>query len=398
MRLLFVLTIFPKLSETFILDQITGLIDRGHEVKILSYLEPSDLDTKDSIVDEKVNKYGLMEKTVYLRRIMNKQSDYLDFQASGRLRIPISLSRLASNSDVIISHFADRPTQIASKLSRAVRVPYIFFAHARDIFVNPDPKGLKNLVLRASSVLVPSEYNRRYLVEMLGSQCKDRIQIVHCGIDPRIFKCSTKSRRRSFPFTILFVGRLVEKKGLRDALKAFSLVHAKYPYTCLKIIGDGPLKDELIETAFQLNISDHVLFSGACSHQTVQQAMRDADIFLLPACTAKDGDREGLPVVLLEASAMQLPVVSSYHTGIPEAIQEGESGFLVPEHNPQSLAERLGLLIDNASLRMSMGKKGREYVLRYFNQDAVIDRLVSILEETSTNGQGRSRVLLCRSK
>ncbi len=381
MKLLYVLTVFPKLSETFILDQITRLIDRGYEVDILSYLAPDDLEPKDSIVDDKVHDYKLLERTFYLQNILGSQSDYLDFQATSKLQISPRLTQLVRQSDLILSHFADRPTQIAEQLSSSTGIPYIFIAHARDIFVNPNIQKLRSLANHASKILVPTEYNKQYLIHLLGSCFSEKILVLRCGIDTSRFKCNRSTRRSPAQLTILTVGRLVEKKGLHDTIDAFAKIHPKYPNAFLRIIGEGPLLGEIIEKVNRLKIADRVVLLGACHHQQVKEQMQYADIFILPSCTAHNGDREGLPVSILEASAMKLPVLSTFHTGISEGVLDGETGYLVQERNVIQLANKLEILLQNDDLRQSMGEKGRQHVEAHFNIDFEISKLVCIVQD-----------------
>lgn len=168
---------------------------------------------------------------------------------------------------------------------------------------------------------------------------------------------------------------------MHDTIDAFAKIHPKYPNAFLRIIGEGPLLGEIIEKVNRLKIADRVVLLGACHHQQVKEQMQYADIFILPSCTAHNGDREGLPVSILEASAMKLPVLSTFHTGISEGVLDGETGYLVQERNVIQLANKLEILLQNDDLRQSMGEKGRQHVEAHFNIDFEISKLVCIVQD-----------------
>ena len=162
---------------------------------------------------------------------------------------------------------------------------------------------------------------------------------------------------------LLTVARLVEKKGIAVALRALGSLRHELPAIRYDVIGDGPLRAELQGLAASLGISDRVRFFGAVSNDRVQQAMRDADLFVLPSVTARNGDEEGTPTVLLEASYARLPVVATRHTGIPEIVADGKSGVLVAEGDPAALAGGLRAMIAARERWPAMGEAGRRLVI-----------------------------------
>jgi glycosyltransferase involved in cell wall biosynthesis len=176
---------------------------------------------------------------------------------------------------------------------------------------------------------------------------------------------------------ILHVARLVEKKGTRYLLQAFAQVKDTVPAAELVIIGDGPLRPGLQSLAQSLAIADRVKFLGAQAHHVVMDWMRRAQIFCLPSVTAYSGDAEGLGMVHLEAGAMGLPIVATWHNGFPEIIRHGHNGYLVPEKDPHALAQRLIQLLQAPDLCESMGMAGRRVIEEHFN----IKRQTQKLEE-----------------
>jgi glycosyltransferase involved in cell wall biosynthesis len=165
---------------------------------------------------------------------------------------------------------------------------------------------------------------------------------------------------------VLHVARLVEKKGTTHLLAAFALVAGRHRRARLIVIGDGPRRDSLLLQAKQLGIADRVDWLGAQPHAIVKSWLQRASVFCLPSCTARNGDAEGLAMVLLEAAAAAVPTVSTRHGGMPEAVRDGATGYAVPERNPGRLAEALDGLLSSYALRRELGRQGREFVERNF--------------------------------
>ena len=360
------------MSETFVLSQITGLIDMGHEVNIIA-ARPSG----EEIVHDDVEKYGFLKKTTYLKGSSLKPG----FEISTELLDTLLFT------DIIHAHFAAWPADIAMSLSMMTQIPFIFTAHAYDIFINPDIERLRSLSQNASRIITVTEFNKNYILEMIGDAYTDKIETIRCGIDTEKF--FPEKREGSDTVTILTVGRLVEKKGIRFAIEAFSQLSNK-KHLELRIIGNGPMKEELQRLAEELNLQDKIKLLGEQPQSVVANEMKHADIFLLPCVTAENGDMEGLPVVLLEAQAMELPVVSSIHTGIPEGIIDGKTGFLTPEKDVSAVAEKLEMLINNPSLRLEMGQRGRKHIEEQFNTKNEIENVEKLMRDLKSKADTSS--------
>lgn len=273
----------------------------------------------------------------------------------------------------IHAHFADRAATIALVASRLLDIRYSLTAHAMDIYVNP--VLLPEKISGASFVATCTAYNQAYLHGLLSNGAREKIKCIYHGLDTRPYQPSTNGSQTKDAPVILAVGQLKEKKGFTYLLQACRNLKEKgYQFTC-QIVGDGPLRDDLESQVCKLAIEDVVELCGALPHEKVIDRFSQAAIFVLPAVTGSDGDRDGIPNVILEALAMQLPVVSTDHSGIPEVIVDGKNGLLVKSKDVTALTNALTCLIEQPELRQYLGKNGRQTVLEKFDLPANIGAL-----------------------
>ena len=366
MKITYIVGTFPKLSETFILQQITGLIDAGIEVDIISATRSG-----EEKVHENIIKYNLLAKTQFLTR----NSTSLGFELNEKLLTSLIFT------DIIHAHFAALPTDFALKISRMLNIPFIFTAHAYDIFISPDINRLKEKVLNASRVITISDYNKKYLTNLLGNDIQQNIEIVRCGINLEKFKYIDRSDRTTKIF--LFVGRLTEKKGLPYAIEAFSIVNKDFPDSEFRIIGGGDLEDDIKRLVNKLDLERKVIFLGAQPQTVVQEEMKNADIFVLTSVTAQNGDKEGIPIVLMEAQAMGLPVISTLHSGIPEVVIDRKTGYLVPEKDIKAIVDKMRKLLSDVNLRKKMGIEGNKFICKNYDHRLEMSKMLNILGDLS---------------
>lgn len=220
----------------------------------------------------------------------------------------------------------------------------------------------QKLAAKGDRFLCVSEFIRRRVIA-LGFP-EERTFVHHIGIDTHAIHPQQSTETT---LTIVHVARLVEKKGTEFLIRAFGQLKPFDRELSLVIIGDGPRRASLQELAEKLGISQHVLFKGAKPHDQVMDTMRRAHVLALPSVKAAKGDAEGLGMVLLEAAALGIPVVATKHGGIPEAVADSESGYLVPERDVDALANSLEKLISNNSLRQTMGKNARTMCETHFD-------------------------------
>ncbi|MBI4559791.1 MAG: glycosyltransferase [Candidatus Hydrogenedentes bacterium] len=262
----------------------------------------------------------------------------------------------------IHAHFAHVPTSIAMYAAMLTGISYSFTAHANDIFERPTL--LRKKVARSAFAACVSEYNRRYLIEYGCDPTK--LYVVRCGVDVTEYAWR-EPQRSAAPANILCVGRLVEKKGIAHLIEALSLVRQRGPAFRCRIAGDGPLFAELQAMIAEKSLGDGVELLGSQPQERVRELFRDADLFVLPCVVAKSGDRDGIPVVLMEAMALGVPVISTTISGIPELVHDGENGLLAPPGDAAVLAQKIETLITNRELAARITRHARKTVEIEFN-------------------------------
>ena len=266
----------------------------------------------------------------------------------------------------------------AIPLSRALGVPLIVTFHGHDVTA----RATSSPLYAAYSLLRPRVFRSAAIVIAVSTFLADRLLaqgcppekliVHHIGVDTTRFRTANVQQREA---TVLFVGRLVEKKGCEYLLRAMADVQQRHPHVELVIVGDGPLREKLQRQASALR---NVRFTGPVSSDAVRDLMERASVLCLPSVTARNGLTEGLPITLIEAQSMGLPVVSTLHSGNPDAVRDGETGLLVPERDVGALASALNRLLDDASLRSRMSDAAASHVRAHFDlrkQTAILETI-----------------------
>lgn len=240
----------------------------------------------------------------------------------------------------------------------------------RFIFFEKYIKSRASIVIAVSAFVHKILLNRGYREEQIFQH--------YIGVDIERFKPLNHKPKKRY---VLCVGRHTEKKGIDVLLRAFAHISMKHKEVNLIQVGTGQLSTELKALTVSLGIEERVNFLGEKTSDEVLHLMQSAEIFVLPSCTAKSGDSEALGIVFNEASACEIPIVSTHHGGIPEAVLDGETGFLVQERDDVSLAERMDYLLNNPCIAREMGKKGREYVSEVFDLHKQTKKLETLYKE-----------------
>ena len=385
---------FPALSETFVLDQVLALNAAGMNVSILAFERRTE-ERRHLEVDQ----FGLEKKTTHIssesgwRGIMAQILSFWRLPVSakwrlsrlalaavgasdrkrsrlGRVRdICQTMSALAATPrpDVAICHFGQRGDFLAAAFGcLGYKCPVMTIFHGYDMSLLPRARGwdmYDDLFRSGALFLAVTNFWRSRLLE-LGSP-PERTRLFRMGVDVAAIIPRDRARARNTMFTVLSTGRLIEKKGHEYAIRALAML--KSSPIQLIIAGDGPLRITLQVLAETLGVSSRVKFLGGITRDEVQRQLAVADAFVLPSVTAANGDMEGLPVSLMEAMAVGVPVVSTRHSGIPELIEHGESGLLTEEKNVVGLATCLSRLMSDSRLANALARQARKIVQNQFN-------------------------------
>ncbi|AFY53082.1 glycosyltransferase [Rivularia sp. PCC 7116] len=412
MKIAFIVDKFPCLSETFVLNQITGLIDRGHQVKIYA-IRPQN----ESKIHPDIEKYHLLEHTYYaqipenqlLRAIkgigllltnFHKSPSVLlqtlNFSKYGKevtslnlLYTAISVLNHQQSYDIIQCHFG--PKGLRGVILRELGIiqgKVVTTFHGTDIttYLEKEGKRAYDLLFSLGDLFLPISYRWKNRLIELG--CNGEMTVHRMGIDCTKFSFASRQPRVNGQVEIVTVSRLVEKKGVEYGIRAVAkLLKNQKKNINYTIVGDGPLKESLQELVQQLDVANHVQLLGSKQQQEVIEILKNSHIMLAPSVTSSNGDQEGIPVALMETMAMGLPVVSTFHSGIPELVEDGVAGFLVPERNVDALAEKIGYLVEHPELWSTMGTAGRAFVEEHYNIDKLNDRLVDIFHNAITTNR-----------
>jgi colanic acid/amylovoran biosynthesis glycosyltransferase len=287
--------------------------------------------------------------------------------------------------DVIHCHFGPNGMLgIELRDLGVTRAPIVTQFHGYDISSYVRGKGenvYRHLFAKGDLFLCVSERIRARIVALGCDERKTRIQ--HTGVKTKNIPFALRAPEASGAIRLLTVGRLVEKKGIEFGLRAVARLIHDYPQLDYTIVGDGPERDALTTLSHELGLGNHARLVGAKTRETVARLMEGAHILLAPSISARNGDEEGIPVVLMEALASGLPVVSTDHAGIPELVSHGASGLLAPERDPEALADHVKLLITHPSACREMALAGRQTVETQFDVDALNAQLFAQYKEIS---------------
>lgn len=397
MRIAFLLGEFPALSETFILDQITALIDRGHRVSIFAERRSRDAAAHPAVLD-----YDLLARTRYECLPSHLWSRVTGLPALWRWRRPAwralnvfryggdaSSLRLAwavqmvdqpAEFDIIQCHFGALGLKaVRLREVGAISGRIVTSFHGEDVTNYPRqfPAGHYTPLFAHGDLFLPISARWHDDLALLGCPM-DRVRVHRMGVDLAAFPTRVANTTERRPLRILSVARMVEKKGLGDAIRAVAQLGGGYEYV---LVGDGPLRESLQALARGLPLTGTIRFTGPLTRRAIVDLLQTTDIFLAPSVTARNGDIEGIPVAIMEAMATGIPVVSTRHSGIPELVDDATAGFLVAEGDVPALTDRLSQLIADPALRARMGAEGRAIISRDYDVRSLTDRLVSHYEQ-----------------
>lgn len=399
MRIAFVVDRFPRLSETFVLGQVAGLIDAGHDVRIYADREDS-----TGLAHAPVERLALRERTRYgrnfpdgkrgrqaragiqlLRRVTSGHLPagtlYRAVARSGSHALPaLAYEGGDGEFDAIVAHFGPNGAK-ALEMRRAgiFSGPLLTVFHGYDMNARRRSvrRGYRGLLEEGDLFLPINEYFRRRLIEWGAPPGRTRVH--HMGVDLKSFPL-TQRRMTDGILRVVSIARLVPKKGLEYGIRAVAALKSSAQYT---IVGDGPEHPYLAALIRKLNAEDRIRLAGWKTQDDVAALLSESHVLLAPSITAPDGDEEGIPVALMEAMATGMPVVSTLHSGIPELVEDGVSGFLVPEGDVDLLQSRLEWLQSHPTHWEWMGRAGRRTIESFYNAPVLNERLIEILRSVA---------------
>jgi colanic acid/amylovoran biosynthesis glycosyltransferase len=408
LRIAFFVGSFPAVSETFIVDQAAGLLQRKHNVVIFA-LHPGD----STVLQPKVATFRLMERVQVVsvptalgrrlarlasafalclrykprvfRRLAKQALDSSQGSLSQRLRRVVQVFYFAPyfvrqpSFDVIHCHFAQVGV-FAESLRRAgvISGPLITTVHGVDVTAHARYHGTQVFtpLFRNSDAFTCSSTYMARVLEKCGCP-PTKIVRFKLGIELAAFPARPPLQRSS-NFRVLTVARLTEKKGHKYSIAAMAKLRLKYPDLQYFVVGDGTLREELERQIQELNLGSHVSLLGWKTGENLRQLYNEADVFLLSSVRSSQGDTEGQGLVLQEAQAIGLPIVCTDHNGFSEGIVPDVTGYLVPEYDSDAIAEKLDKVLQNPDFRRSAAVAGRQFVEAEYDLERRNDCLVTL--------------------
>ena len=398
MKIAFLASAFPTVSETFVLNQIVGLIDLGHDVHIFA-----DYAGRNAKIHGNYEKYDLAERTSYYGIPKNKiiriikailliikyaPTNYtVIFRSLNILRYgkpSLSLSLLFMGIallekgpfDIIYCQFGTLgPNAVLLHQIEAISGKIVISIRGYDVtkYLKKHP-GIDRTLFREGALFLPvCEFLKERLIQ---EGCEENKIVIHYdGIDCSKFEYLERQRVPGGPIKVLTIARLVEKKGVAFAIDAMSRLLSKGEKVGYAVVGDGVLRESLQQLIENMGIERQVKLLGWKTHEEVKKLLEDSHVLIAPSLTPDSGDQEGIPNAIKEAMASGLPVISTFHSGIPELVTDGVSGLLVPERDATSLADALAYLISHPEICKEMGQAGRMQVERRFDTNSLNKQL-----------------------
>jgi colanic acid/amylovoran biosynthesis glycosyltransferase len=386
-KVAYVMSRFPKLSETFVLGEILAVEEHGIEVELFPLLREREevVHPEAAVLSERARFQPFLSVPIlrsqlhFLRRAPRRyvaalwallrgtwgSANYF-VGALGIFPKVVHDARLMEADGIahVHCHFSNHPAAAGFVVNRLTGIPYSFTAHGFDLHV--DRHMLREKVAEAAFVVAVSEYNRKLILEECGEPASARLAVIHCGVDTEFFR-PRESAGPERPFSVLCVGTLHEVKGQAYLVEACRLLtEAGVDVTCT-LVGDGPDREALVRQIATSGLEGRVAIDGRRTRAEVAELLGRAHVLVSPSVPTAEGKREGIPVVLMEAMASGVPVVASGISGIPELVEDGRTGLLVPPRDPSALAGALQRLHDDPALRESLARAARDLVEREFD-------------------------------
>lgn len=400
-RIAYLLKRYPRLSETFILHEMLALEARGVDLHVYAMMDPHESTVHPDVTRLAASVTYLPLPTMGNLNMLVRTHSTLLWRAPRRYFAGVRLALTRSNTLVglrhllragwlgldlerkgirhLHAHFAHGPAATAQFVHALTGTPYSFTGHAKDIYTTEKAR-LSERMREARFVVTCTSHNVEYLAGLVDATTAQRLHRIYHGVDLRRFHPQDPIEQEK-PI-ILAVGRLVEKKGLKYLVDACAILRDRgIDFRCL-IVGGGPLRDTLREHITALRLDGMIELLGTRTQEEVAQIYRQATIMALPCVILDNGDRDGIPNVLVEAMGMGIPVVSTAISGIPELVQHTRNGLLVPPRDAAALAEALATLLADADQRRALGEAAHQTVAERFDLAHNAARLEALFAAT----------------
>jgi glycosyltransferase involved in cell wall biosynthesis len=398
----YVMSRWPKLTETFILYEVLAVEGLGQRVELFPLLRHREPVSHPEALQlaARAHYQPFLSRAILasqLDAIRRRPRAYFGALASlvrgtlgsrnylfGGLAIFPKVVHMAREMEAlgirhVHCHFSNHPAAAGFLIHRLTGIPYSFVAHGSDLHV--DRHMLDRKVAAAAFVVAISRDNLEEIVEEVGDWARSRVEVIHCGVDTARLRPRPKPGPAEAPFTILCIGTLHEVKGQHILVEACRLLRDRGLTLRCRLIGDGEDEDLLRERIDASGLGGVVSLDGRRTRDEVIAAIGDADLLVTPSVVARNGKREGIPVVLMEAMSCGLPVVASRLSGIPELVEHEIEGLLVPPGDAVALADAIERLHDDAALRARMGAAARRRIEQEFdlatNARTILDRIAA---------------------
>lgn len=400
-KVAYIMSRFPHLPETFILREMIEVERQGLEVA----LYPLIVQTQNVIHPEAQDWMARAHRLPWIsgeilsanwRRFTTHPAQYasLFWQVfSGNLPSPkffiralamfpkmIRMAELMQADGIshIHAHYATHPALAAWVIHRLTGIPYSITAHAHDIYV--DRTMLAPKIHDAAFIVAISDFNRQFLARHLGEWVLGKTHVIRCGIQPERYKPTQK--QPSERFEIVSIGSLQPYKGQQYLVEACAILHQRGLNFRCQIIGGGELRSELEQLIASHNLQGQVILTGPQTQDSVAKMLGEADCYVQPSIITPSGKMEGIPVALMEAMACALPVIATQISGIPELVLPAETGCLVPEKNPEALANAILSYSANPDSAQTLAQKGRNLILNEYTLQDNISMLLLLLNNS----------------
>lgn len=399
-RVVYIVRSWPRLSQTFVVNEVLALERRGVQLDIVSLVrsgetvvqpQVADVRARVSYFDEPMRRRIRPHLAAFVAapgryvgalllglRRPGLAAGYGDSSAltclahAVRIAAGIHALRGPSRPTHVHAHFAHDPALVGMFVAKLTGLPFSFTGHARDLYQIP-ARSLAARAAQATTLVTCCEANVTYIRETLPD-AQVPVEVIHHGVDLDRFTPPASRDHDGAP-VLVSVGRLVEKKGFGDLLHGLARVQRDF---LLRIYGDGPLHDELVQLRDQLGLADRVDFMGGRDSDEILAALTTADAFVLTPTTTQDGDRDGIPNVLVESMACGLPVVTTTAGGITELVRHDVNGLLCEPEDVAGIARSIATVVGDAELRHRLGAAGRRTVEADYDVNTAAARLETI--------------------